>query len=359
MLSRILIMAGGTGGHVFPALAVANVMRRRGINIFWMGTAKGIEAQVVPEAGYSLTMIKVHGLRGNGMLGWLLAPFKLLVAVIEAIIAIRHINPDVVLGLGGFASGPGGIAAWLLRKPIVIHEQNAIAGLTNRLLRPFAKRVLEGFANSFDGKQHVQWVGNPVRYSIADIATPEERFSGRNKPANLLVLGGSLGARPLNIIVPEALVLMAKNQRPAVRHQCGNGHYQHCQYAYDKVDVQAEITPFIDDMRAAYEWADLVVCRAGALTITELMVVGIGAILVPYPYAVDDHQTHNAQVLVRAGAAYIVDESELTANSLADKLKFVMASHNSLLSMATAARQLAKTEAATVIADICTEAAYE
>ena len=358
-MSRVLIMAGGTGGHVFPGLAVANIIKQRGIAVFWMGTEQGIEAKMVPEAGYPLTIIKVRGLRGNGLLGWLLAPFKLMIAVFEAFIAIRQIKPNVVLGLGGFASGPGGLAAWLLRKPIVIHEQNAIPGLTNRLLYPFAKRILTGFANSFDNKRHTQWVGNPVRPDIADIAPPEKRFSDHSKTtSHLLVLGGSLGARSLNRILPEALALMDKKQRPIVRHQCGYKHYQDCKQAYDSVDVQADIVPFIDDMKAAYEWADLVVCRAGALTIAELAAVGVGAILVPYPYAVDDHQTHNAQSLVKVGAAYIINERDLSARLLADKISQVTDHQASLLDMAKAGRHLAKIEAATVIADICIEVAH-
>ena len=355
MMSRILIMAGGTGGHVFPALAVADVMQQRGIDVFWMGTAKGIEAKLVPEAGYPLTKISVQGLRGNGILGWLLAPFKLVKAVIEARKAIKHINPNIVLGLGGFASGPGGVAAWTLRKPIVIHEQNAIPGLTNRLLAHIAKRVLEGFSNSFDTKQKAQWVGNPVRNSIVEMAEPEQRFVEQKKVINLLVLGGSLGARSLNTILPQALALIDEQQRPIVRHQCGAKHYEDCQHAYDEAGIQAEVTPFIDDMKAAYEWADLVVCRAGALTIAELTAAGVGAILVPYPYAVDDHQTYNAMTLVNVGAASIINERELTADLLAEQL-IIDPQH--LLTMAKASRALAKPNSAQVIADICMEVAH-
>ena len=354
MMSRILIMAGGTGGHVFPALAVAEVMKQRGVAVFWMGTAKGIEAKLVPEAGYPLTEISVQGLRGNGILGWLLAPFKLIKAVLEARQAIKDIKPNVVLGLGGFASGPGGVAAWTLNKPVVIHEQNSIPGLTNRLLSHIAKGVLEGFSNSFDAKLKAQWVGNPVRNSIVGIAQPEQRFTEK-KQINLLVLGGSLGARALNRILPQSLALIDELQRPIVKHQCGVKHLEDCQQAYDKANINADVMPFIDDMKAAYEWADLVVCRAGALTIAELTAAGIASILVPYPYAVDDHQTHNGLTLVDAGAAKLIQETELTAELLAEQL--VMDSQQ-LLTMAKAARRLVKPDSAQVIAEICMEAAH-
>jgi len=351
MSKRILIMAGGTGGHVFPALAVAEVMKQRGIDVFWMGTARGIEAKLVPEAGYPLTEISVQGLRGNGILGWLLAPFKVIKAVLEARKAIKYINPNVILGLGGFASGPGGVAAWTLSKPVVIHEQNAIPGLTNRLLSNIAKRVLEGFSNSF---KTAQWVGNPVRNSIVEIVSPEQRLTEK-KQLNLLVLGGSLGARALNNVLPQALALMNEQQRPIVKHQCGIRHLEDCQQAYKQANIKVEIMPFIDDMKAAYEWADLVVCRGGALTIAELTAAGIASILVPYPYAVDDHQTHNGMTLVDAGAAKLIQETELTAEVLAKELVIDLPK---LLTMANAARSLAKPDSAQIIADICMEVAH-
>ncbi len=354
MMSRILIMAGGTGGHVFPALAVADVMKQRDVDVFWMGTAKGIEAKLVPEAGYPLTKISVQGLRGNGLLGWLLAPFKLIKAVLEARKAIKEINPNVVLGLGGFASGPGGVAAWTLGKPVVIHEQNAIPGLTNRLLSSIAKRVLEGFSASFDTNKNAQWVGNPVRQSIVEIEAPEQRLQEK-KQINLLVLGGSLGARALNTVLPSALALMNETQRPIVKHQCGIKHYDDCQQAYTQAGITADVTAFIDDMKAAYEWADLVVCRAGALTIAELTATGVGSILVPYPYAVDDHQTENAMTLVNAGAATIINEADLTASLLSEQL---VTDYQRLISMAKAARTLAKPDSANIIADTCMEVAH-
>lgn len=360
MIARILIMAGGTGGHVFPALAVAQVLSEQGTDVHWMGTARGIESKLVPDAGYPLSLIHVNGLRGNGILGWLLAPFKLVKAVIEAIVAIKKIQPDVVLGLGGFASGPGGVAAWLLRKPLVIHEQNAIPGLTNRLLARLAKRVLEGFPNSFDSEFDAQWVGNPVRESIANATSPDERFSKAEQQAraNLLVLGGSLGAKSLNTVLPEALALFDEEQRPHVRHQCGSRHYDECHKAYEKSGVNAHITTFLDDMAEAYQWADLVVCRAGALTIAELSAVGVASLLVPYPYAVDDHQTHNASALVMAGGAHLIKDSDLSATELAEHIRSLITDKAHLLAMAKAARTQAKPEAAKTIAQVCEEVCH-
>lgn len=357
MISRILIMAGGTGGHVFPALSVAGVMEKRGADVFWMGTAAGIEARLVPEAGYPLTTISVQGLRGNGLLGWVLAPFRLIKATIEAIKAIRLIQPDVVLGLGGFASGPGGVAAWILRKPLVIHEQNAIPGLTNRLLSRIAKQSLEGFQNSFDSAALAQWVGNPVRDSIATLPKPPQRIA-KKQGIRLLVLGGSLGARTLNTIVPRALALLNKQDRPQIIHQCGQAHIKSCQSAYDDAEIKAQVVPFIKDMAAAYGWADLVVCRAGALTIAEITAVGVGSILVPYPHAVDDHQSYNAAALVKSGAAVLINECELSPEVLSQQLQRLTSDRKQLLVMAITARGQAKTEAAQTISDICQEVCH-
>jgi len=358
MTLRALIMAGGTGGHVFPALAVADVLNQRGIDVFWMGTARGIEAERVPAAGYPLTCISVQGLRGNGVLGWIMAPFRLMKAVFEAIQAIRIIRPDVVLGLGGFASGPGGVAAWILRKPVLIHEQNAIPGLTNRLLAKIAKHIMTGFPQSFSATVKAEWVGNPVRDSIELLPVPEQRFEHRNTPMHLLVLGGSLGARALNQIVPQALALIDTEQRPEIIHQCGQQHLDDCTQAYNKAGVKADINDFIEDMATAYGWADLVICRAGALTIAELAAAGVGALLVPYPYAVDDHQTHNAKALVTAGAAYMLPEQTLTAELLAAKLSSLLQSKSVLLNMAVSARAQAKIDTAQHVADRCIEAAH-
>lgn len=351
-MTTIMIMAGGTGGHVFPALAVAEVLTQRGVTVIWMGTAKGIEARLVPEAGYPLTKISVQGLRGNGAMGWVTAPFKLVKAVIEAIAALKKNKTDLVLGLGGFASGPGGVAAWLLRKPVVIHEQNAIPGLTNTLLAGLASRVLQGFPNSFKVSKHAEWVGNPVRGSIAALANPVQK-QRTEQGFNVLVLGGSLGAKSLNETLPAAIALIGQARSLRVKHQCGQKHLEDCQSHYQRANVHAEVTAFIGDMAAAYDWADIVVCRAGALTIAEISAAGVPSILVPYPYAVDDHQRHNASALLAVGAAVLIDESELTAQKLADNIIELASSNNTLFTMAKAARTQAKPEAAVTIADIC------
>ncbi|MBL1320314.1 MAG: undecaprenyldiphospho-muramoylpentapeptide beta-N-acetylglucosaminyltransferase [Methylophaga sp.] len=357
MTTQALIMAGGTGGHVFPALAVAAALQQHDVDIAWIGTEKGIEAKLVPNAGHPLHFIHVQGLRGNGLLGWILAPFKLVKAVFEALRIIQRVQPDVVLGLGGFASGPGGVAAWLLRKPLVIHEQNAIPGLTNRLLSKIAKRVLEGFDNSFVNISTALWVGNPVRASIEALATPEERFNNRTGPIRLLILGGSLGAKALNTVVPQAIILTGQ-QDLTVRHQCGERHLEDCKSNYQQSNIKAEITAFIDDMPGAYAWADLVICRAGALTIAELSAAGVGSILVPFPYAVDDHQTHNAAALVEVGAAYLMPENTLTAETLAEKIKQCTKDRTQLKKMAIAARTQAKIGTAERISAICLELAH-
>lgn len=353
-MSRVMIMAGGTGGHVFPALAVADELRTRGIEVRWMGTAAGIEARLVPAAGIQLNIISVQGLRGNGLLGWLTAPFKLIKAISEARQHIKTFQPEVVLGLGGFASGPGGIAAWLSRIPLVIHEQNAIAGLTNRLLTPFAKAVLLGFNNSIKTVK-ARWVGNPVRMSIETIAPPAERYQQENARLKLLVLGGSLGARSLNETVPAAVAKMPAATRPEIIHQCGEKHLIAARKAYQQADVEADVKAFIDDMAAAYAQADIVICRAGALTVAEVAAAGVASILVPFPYAVDDHQTANAQVLTRADAALLIADASLQVEDLANVLSELNDNRPHLRAMANRARQQAKPGSATVIADICME----
>lgn len=357
-MMRVMIMAGGTGGHVFPALAVADELKQRDVAISWIGTAQGIEARLVPEAGYQLSEIKVQGLRGNGALGWLLAPFRIINAVWQAVTVLRETKPDVVMGLGGFASGPGGLAAWLLRKPLVIHEQNAIPGLTNKLLAKLANKVLTGFPDSFAEKVNAQWVGNPVRKQIEDLPMPHLRQSETPAAMKVLVLGGSLGAHSLNTHIPAALAMLPEAQRPLVRHQCGSRHLEACQAEYRSAGVNAEVTDFIADMAAAYAWADLVICRAGALTIAELAAAGVASILVPYPHAVDDHQTHNASLLVEASAAQLVADKDLSPALLATTIKQFEQDREGLLKMANAARQVAKIGTATQIADICMELSH-
>jgi UDP-N-acetylglucosamine--N-acetylmuramyl-(pentapeptide) pyrophosphoryl-undecaprenol N-acetylglucosamine transferase len=358
MTIRVLIMAGGTGGHVFPALAVAEELKNRAVEVFWMGTERGIESTLVPAADIPINYIKVQGLRGNGIVGWLLAPFKLIKAVFEALTVINRIKPDVVLGLGGFASGPGGVAAKLKGKPLAIHEQNAIPGLTNKLLARLAQKVMAGFPNSFPQKTQAEWVGNPVRATIENIADPQIRYVDRTDSLRLLVLGGSLGARALNTFIPQALAFLDEQQCPQVKHQCGPKHIKDCQQAYEAAGVEAEIVAFIDDMAASYAWADLVICRAGALTVAELAAAGVAALLVPYPYAVDDHQTYNAAALVNVGAALLMQESTLTAELLASHIKRLAEDRQQLTTMAIAARTQAKLGTASYMSDVCMELAH-
>lgn len=357
-MTRVLIMAGGTGGHVFPALAVADELRSRSVEVEWIGTERGIESRLVPAAQIKLNLIPIKGLRGNGALGWLVAPFRILRAVLASRKIIKRFQPDMVIGLGGFASGPGGLAAWLSGKPLVIHEQNAIAGLTNRLLARIAKRVLQGFDNSFTRNDKTLWVGNPVRQAIEQLPSPETRYQSRTaKPVKLLVLGGSLGARTLNQLVPQALALLKPSFTVEVMHQCGEKHLADCRLAYQQAGVPATVTAFIDDMAQTYAEADLVICRAGALTVAEVAAAGIAAIFVPYPYAVDDHQTYNAQALKDAGAALLFADAELTAEQLASTFSSLLVDRTQLENMAKKAKELAKPGSAKQIADICLEVA--
>jgi len=355
-----MVMAGGTGGHVFPALATARVLQRRGFDIVWLGTQKGIEARLVPAAGIPVEWLSVGGLRGKGVATLLAAPFRLLAAINQAMRAMRKHQPRVVLGAGGFASGPGGIAAWLLGKPLVVHEQNAVAGLTNRVLARFAKRVLEGFPDSFGGGVKAERVGNPVRAEIVAIAPPQRRYAGREGPVRLLVFGGSQGAARLNAVLPAAIGELPAGLRPEVLHQTGQHNFEDTVQAYRSRGIEADVRPFIDDMASAYGWADLAVCRSGALTVAELAAAGVPAILVPFPAAVDDHQTRNAQYVVRAGAAKLLPESNLTPVSLAVLLRSLLESGRPLLQrMAESARASAIVDADERLADACVQAAGE
>jgi UDP-N-acetylglucosamine--N-acetylmuramyl-(pentapeptide) pyrophosphoryl-undecaprenol N-acetylglucosamine transferase len=353
-----MIMAGGTGGHVFPALATARVLRARGFDIVWLGTRRGIEARLVPAEGIPVEWLSVSGLRGKGVATLLAAPFRLAMALVQALRAVRRHRPGVVLGAGGFVSGPGGVAAWLLRRPLVVHEQNAVAGLTNRLLARFADRVLEGFPGSFGAGVKAERVGNPVRPEIADVAPPERRYAGREGKARLLVFGGSQGAARLNAVVPAALAELPESLRPDVLHQTGARGVDETIAAYKSRGIEADVRAFIDDMAGAYGWADLAVCRSGALTVAELAAAGVPAVLVPFPAAVDDHQTKNARYVVGAGAAVLLPESELTPMSLAARLRELLESGRPrLLQMALAARATAITDADQRLADACVAAA--
>lgn len=352
----VLIMAGGTGGHVFPALAVAKVLRDRGVPVVWLGAPTGMESRLVPANGFPIEWVRVAGIRGKGVLAWLLAPLSVLRAVAQARAVLRRVRPRAVLGAGGFASGPGGIAAWLLRIPLLVHEQNAVAGLTNRWLARLATQVLEAFPNSFGPGVRARCIGNPVRAEIAASPPPAQRFAGRADPPRVLVLGGSQGAQRLNRLLPEALSLIESRDRPQVRHQTGERGLEAVRAAYAQSQIQAVVLPFIDDMAAAYSWADLAICRAGALTISELQAAGLGAVLVPFPSAVDDHQTKNAEVMVRIGAAVVVQERDLDAARLARLIVELTGDRARLLRMAEAARGAAVTDAAARLADLCVAA---
>lgn len=335
----ILVMAGGTGGHVFPALAVAEYLRQQGESIVWLGTRSGIEARVVPAADFAIEWLSVQGLRGKGVATLLLAPFRLLRACWQALFLLRRIRPKAVLGMGGFVSGPGGLMAWLLDIPLFLHEQNSIVGLTNRILGRFATRSYTAFPGAVDKLPRSECIGNPIRPELADLGAPEARLQSRiDAPLQLLVIGGSLGAAALNRIVPQALACLDREQRPKVRHQCGERHLQVCQQNYVEARVEADVVSFIDDMQQAYAWADLVICRAGALTISELTAAGLGSLLIPFPYAVDDHQYHNARFLEQNNAAQILIEADLSAENLALKLQFFQQNRPALLEMAVNAR---------------------
>ncbi len=364
-LRHILILAGGTGGHVYPGLAVANALRTQGHRVSWMGGARGLETRVVPQAGIALRSIPVQGLRGRGVLGWLLAPLRLLRAIAFALQALRQLRPDVVLGMGGFAAGPGGLAAWLLRIPLVIHEQNARAGWTNRLLRRFSRTALQAFPAALP---MAEVTGNPVRAEIAALPLPQARYAARDGALHLLVLGGSLGAQRLNELLLEALRQLPHEAWPQVWQQTGPNHFDAMRAAYadagivvsDAVDALqhsnvVRLQPYIEDMPAAYAWADVVLARAGAMTVSELAAAGVAAWLVPFPYAVDDHQAAHAQFLVKAGAAQMWRQESLQASDLVQALQHSQRAQ--LQQQAEAARGLAQPAATARIAEVCLELA--
>ncbi|MEM7290689.1 MAG: undecaprenyldiphospho-muramoylpentapeptide beta-N-acetylglucosaminyltransferase [Pseudomonadota bacterium] len=343
----IVVMAGGTGGHVFPALVVAEKLRQRGEQIVWFGTRAGIEARVVPAANIAFEWLDVQGLRGKGAGALLLAPFRLIRACWQALQMLRRIKPKAVLGMGGFVAGPGGLMAWVLDIPLFLHEQNSVAGLTNRILGRFATRSYFAFPGPAEKFPHSEYIGNPVRDEIVSLQDPAMRFSGRDgQPLNLLVIGGSLGAASLNRVLPESLALLERDQRPLVRHQCGDRHVDLCRENYQTAEVEAEVVSFIEDMSQAYAWADLVICRAGAITVSELTAAGVAALLIPFPHAVDNHQYYNALFLEQADAAQILKESDLTAEKLALKIRFFQQNREALLQMASRAKGLCQRDAA-------------
>lgn len=344
----ILIMAGGTGGHVMPALAVADTLRTRGWRIVWLGAPGGMEAGLAAKNGFELEPVAFSGLRGKGLLAKLLLPTRLLIAFWQSLRAIRRVAPRAVLGMGGYISFPGGMMAVLLNRPLVIHEQNAIAGLANRVLAHVADRVLIAFPGAL---RNALVVGNPVRTAIMEIEDPQPRYARRDGPIRLLVVGGSLGAQVLNDAIPKALALIEPARRPIVMHQAGAKNIAALQESYRQSGVAGELVAFIDDMASAYAHADLVICRAGAMTVAELAAAGVAALFVPFPHAVDDHQTANARYLVDPGAALLIHQRDLSPARLAGEIESL--TRERLAAMAVRARALAKPDATARVADLC------
>lgn len=353
---KVVVMAGGTGGHVYPALSAARLMREMGAEVTWLGTRAGLEARVVPEAGFDIDWIDIGGVRGKGFMTLLLAPLRIAQACIQAGRAMRRRRPGLVLGMGGFVTGPGGVVARLLGHPLVIHEQNARAGLTNRILAHIASRVLEAFPGSFAARVRTTDTGNPVRTEIAQMPPPEQRLAGRSGPLRLLIMGGSLGALVLNETVPRALGRLPEARRPSVRHQAGRLTVDRALEVYREQNVEADVSAYIEDVAEALAWADVAICRAGAITVSELAAAGLGAILVPLPHAVDDHQSANARFLADSGAAVLLPQSDLSADALADLLGELL-DRDRLLNMARAARERARPDSAREVVAACLEAA--
>ena len=347
-----LVMAGGTGGHIFPGLAVAEALREAGWRVHWLGAPDSMESQLVPPRGFAFEAVAFGGVRGKGLATLAFLPLKLLRAFWQSLQVVRRVQPDVVLGLGGYITFPGGMMASLWGKPVVLHEQNSVAGLANKVLAQVADRVFTAFPGVF---KTGQWVGNPLRQGFTQQASPAERFAGRTGPLRVLVVGGSLGAKALNDIVPQALALMPEASRPQVIHQSGAKQIEALRANYAAAGVQAELTPFIDDTATAFAQADLVICRAGASTVTELAAVGVAALFVPFPFAVDDHQTTNAQFLVAHGGGWLVPQAELTAQNLAERLTAL--SRDTLQDVAQKAHAQKKTNATREVVMACEELA--
>jgi UDP-N-acetylglucosamine--N-acetylmuramyl-(pentapeptide) pyrophosphoryl-undecaprenol N-acetylglucosamine transferase len=355
MSNRVLIMAGGTGGHVFPALACARLFAEQGYEVHWLGTRRGIEAELIPAAGIPIHYIDIQGLRGKGRLGLLKAPVQLIRALFQSLRLLSVLEPVCVLGAGGYVTGPGGLAAWLKRIPLVIHEQNAVVGTANRLLSRVAKRHCEGFAGSFADTPKRLTTGNPVREDIFQV--PDMSWQENRQP-RLLVLGGSLGAMPLNTLLPLAIALVNKQVRPEIWHQCGRQHVDTTTQGYQAAGVTARVEPFITDMAAAYSWADLVVCRAGALTISELAAAGRPALLIPLPHAIDDHQSANAAFLANHEAALLLPQSSLDSETLAQQLNSLFSQPETLHAMAEHARRQATPNATVDVVRACQEVTH-
>jgi len=355
----IMIMAGGTGGHVYPALAVADYLKQKGVPLLWLGTEHGLEASVVPEHGYKLLTINISGLRGKGLLKWVIAPVVICIALSQVIFILAKRKPAAVLGMGGFVSGPGGIAAWLMRVPLCIHEQNAIVGLTNRMLAPFAHTIMAAFPDAFQKSLNVVITGNPVRDEILNVNKSLSQTSIEHKHSlHLLVIGGSQGARKLNEIIPKSLSILKKNINLKVRHQTGIKFFEETELLYKRLNILVHLEPFINDMAEAYTWADIVVCRAGALTVSELAAVGVASILIPFPHAVDDHQTSNARYLSESGGAILFQQADLTEENLAQLLSELYQARDRIKQMSLNAKNKAKPKATQQVSELCMEAAY-
>ncbi len=352
-MSTLLIMAGGTGGHVFPALTVAENLRRRGVHIVWLGTRSGIEARSVPAAGFDIEWISIRGLRGKGMWGLLRTPFLLLTAMLQTIGVILRRRPAALLGMGGFVAGPGGVVAWLLRRPLLIHEANAIAGLTNRVLARLGSKVMTGFPDTFPKGVDAECVGNPVRREIFQLPDPTSRLANRHGELRLLVVGGSQGAKVFNELVPAAI--NGLQPTPEVWHQAGAGNADSVNAAYQRFGLAVRVDEFIDDMAQAYGWADVVLCRAGAMTVAEVSAAGVATIFVPFPYAVGDHQTANANYLAQQNAAIVIPQRDLTARRLTETLCRWSQKRGEIVDMARRARQLSRPQATVRVVDICME----
>ena len=348
----VLVMAGGTGGHIFPGLAVAEYLRKQGWSVSWMGNPSGMEYRLVPAKGFTFEGVQFGGLRGKGMLTKLLMPFRLVRAMMQSWKILRRLKPSVVLGMGGYITFPGGLVSYLMGRPLVLHEANSVAGSANRVLARFADRVLTGFPHTLE---HGQWVGNPIRGSFEVLGDCKARYAMRQGPLHLLVVGGSLGAAALNTVVPEALALLPDVQRPNVMHQTGEQHLEAVNKKYQQLGVRGELKPFIEDMAGAYAKADLVICRAGAMTVSEISAAGVAACFVPFPYAIDDHQTANARFLSDAKAAMLMSQTELDAATLANLILGLQ--REDLAEMAMKAQTLAKFRATEEVASICEECA--
>jgi len=351
----VLIMAGGTGGHIFPGLAVAEVLKTQNVPVRWLGAEGGMETRTVPAAGIALDAVTISGLRGKGLMRWVRMPLMLLRAVWQARRLLEANRPGCAVSFGGYAAAPGGIAAWTKGIPLLVHEQNRIPGLTNRLLTHFSRKILQGFPGTFPAKLSPIDSGNPVRREVAALEEPQSRFAGREGPLRVLITGGSQGAQVLNRVVPGALKILSATAALEIRHQAGAKRVDEALEAYADAGVDAEITPFISDMADAYAWADLVICRSGALTVAELAAAGVASVLVPFAFAVDDHQTRNAEYLADAGAAVILAQSSLDPQKLAAAMQPLLADRAVLLTMAVAARRMALPDAAEKVVDACRE----